>query len=125
MRFRERLAALRDETYALWLASRDSRTPWYAKAMVAAVVAYAVSPIDLIPDFIPVLGQLDDMLLLPLGIALAIRMVPREVLEEKRAEVALRFAGKGAEAMAALSRHRAAKTSAKEQGVAAKEKSSP
>ena len=84
---------LRDESYALYLASRDPRTPWYAKLLVAAVVAYAVSPIDLIPDFIPVLGQLDDLLLLPIGIALAIRLVPRAVLEEKRALAAARFGG--------------------------------
>ena len=70
-----------------------ARTPWYAKLLVAAVVAYAVSPIDLIPDFIPVLGQLDDLLLLPIGIALAIRLVPHAVLEEKRALAAARFGG--------------------------------
>ena len=92
-RWRRRLAALRNETYALYLASRDPRTPWYAKLMVAAVVGYAASPIDLIPDFIPVIGQLDDLLLLPLGIALAIRMIPREVMVEKRQAAAMRFAG--------------------------------
>ena len=92
-RFRRRLAAVRDETDARYLASRDPRTPWYAKLMVAAVVGYAASPIDLIPDFIPVLGQLDDLLLLPLGIALAIRMIPREVMVEKRQAAAMRFAG--------------------------------
>jgi uncharacterized membrane protein YkvA (DUF1232 family) len=84
---------MRDESYALLLASRDPRTPWYAKLLVAAVVAYAVSPIDLIPDFIPVLGQLDDLLLLPIGIALAIGMVPPAVLEESRARAAQRFGG--------------------------------
>jgi len=93
--WRARVAALRDDTYALYLASRDPRTPWYAKLLVAAIVAYALSPIDLIPDFIPVLGQLDDLLLLPLGIALAIRLVPRTVLEEGRAEAARRFAAGG------------------------------
>ena len=93
-RWRQRLEALRDETYALDLASRDPRTPWYAKLMVAAVVGYAASPIDLIPDFIPVIGQLDDLLLLPLGIALAIRMIPREVMVEKREQAAQRFGGK-------------------------------
>jgi uncharacterized membrane protein YkvA (DUF1232 family) len=89
--FKARVAALRDESYALYLASRDPRTPWYAKWLVAAVVAYAVSPIDLIPDFIPVLGQLDDLVLLPIGIALAIRLVPKAVLEQKRALAAARF----------------------------------
>lgn len=75
---------LKLDTHALWFACRDPRTPWYAKAMAAAVVAYAVSPIDLIPDFIPVLGCLDDLLLLPLGIALAIRMIPGNVLADSR-----------------------------------------
>ena len=89
--WKARVAALRDESYALYLASRDP--PWHAKLLVAAVVAYAVSPIDLIPDFIPVLGQLDDLLLLPIGIALAIRLVPPAVLEEKRAQAAARFGG--------------------------------
>jgi uncharacterized membrane protein YkvA (DUF1232 family) len=70
---------------ALWLAARDPRTPWYARWFALAVAAYAVSPIDLIPDFIPVLGYLDDLLLVPLGIWLAVRMIPREVLAEHRA----------------------------------------
>ncbi len=70
---------------ALWLAARDPRTPWYARWFALAVAAYAVSPIDLIPDFIPVLGYLDDVLLVPLGIWLAVRMIPREVLAEHRA----------------------------------------
>ena len=65
------------ETYALYPAYRDPRTPWYAKLLAAGVVAYAVSPVDLIPDFIPVLGILDDLVIVPLGSALAIKMVPR------------------------------------------------
>lgn len=68
----------------LYLAGRHPRTPWYAKAAAISVAAYALSPIDLIPDFVPVLGYLDDLLLLPLGIALSIRLVPSEVLEECR-----------------------------------------
>ena len=68
--------------FALFLAYRDPRVPWYAKLFGALVVAYAFSPIDLIPDFIPVLGYLDDLILIPLGIALAIRMIPRPVMEE-------------------------------------------
>ncbi len=79
---KERARALKRETYALYLAARDPGTPWYAKAVAVAVVAYAVSPIDLIPDFIPVLGYLDDLILLPAGIALAIKLVPAEVLAE-------------------------------------------
>ena len=81
---KSRAAALGLETHALWFAYRDPRTPWYAKVMAAVVVAYAVSPIDLIPDFIPVLGYLDDLILLPIGIALAVRMIPRDVFEDCR-----------------------------------------
>jgi uncharacterized membrane protein YkvA (DUF1232 family) len=77
---------LKAETFALYLAARDSRTPWYAKLLVAGVVAYAVSPIDLIPDFVPVLGYLDDLILIPAGIALAIRLVPDSVLADCRAQ---------------------------------------
>jgi uncharacterized membrane protein YkvA (DUF1232 family) len=69
---------------ALYLAADDPRVPWYAKAVAAGVVAYALSPIDLIPDFIPVLGYLDDVIIVPLGIALAIRLIPEEVLNELR-----------------------------------------
>lgn len=71
---------LKAETLALYFAARNPATPWYAKFLVAAIVAYALSPIDLIPDFIPILGYLDDLILLPLGIALAIRLIPSEVL---------------------------------------------
>ena len=69
---------------ALYRSARDARTPWYAKAVAACVVGYALSPVDLIPDFIPVIGLLDDLLIVPLGIALAIRLVPAEVLAEYR-----------------------------------------
>lgn len=81
---------LADEAYVLYLAARDPRTPWYAKVLAGAVAAYALSPIDLIPDFIPVLGYLDDLLILPAGIALAVRAIPSEVLDDCRAEVARR-----------------------------------
>ena len=64
---------------ALWIAGRDPRTPWYAKLLAASIAAYALSPIDLIPDFIPVLGYLDDLIIVPLGIALAIRLMPGRV----------------------------------------------
>jgi uncharacterized membrane protein YkvA (DUF1232 family) len=73
---------------ALWLAASDPRVPWYAKAMAAVVVAYAVSPIDLIPDFIPVLGYVDDLILLPLGIALAVRLIPSDVFDDLRRRAA-------------------------------------
>jgi uncharacterized membrane protein YkvA (DUF1232 family) len=76
--------SLKGEVYAIYLAARDPRTPWYAKAMIACVVAYALSPIDLIPDFIPVLGYLDDLLLLPIGIYLALKLIPAEVLIDAR-----------------------------------------
>jgi len=75
---------LKAETIALYLAARHPDTPWYAKLLVAGIVAYALSPIDLIPDFIPVLGYLDDLILLPLGISLAIRLIPAPVLAECR-----------------------------------------
>jgi uncharacterized membrane protein YkvA (DUF1232 family) len=78
-------AGLKRNTGALYLAARDPRTPWYAKAFVAGVIAYALSPIDLIPDFIPILGYLDDLLLLPLGIYIAIKLIPPEVLMDCRA----------------------------------------
>jgi uncharacterized membrane protein YkvA (DUF1232 family) len=75
---------LKSETYALYLAYRDPRVPWYAKLFAALVVGYAFSPIDLIPDPIPVLGYLDDLILVPLGVALAVRMIPEDVLSESR-----------------------------------------
>jgi uncharacterized membrane protein YkvA (DUF1232 family) len=82
---KQRARRLKAETFALYLVVRHPRTPWYAKLFVACIVAYAFSPIDLIPDFVPVLGYLDDLILIPMGIALAIRMVPPAVLAECRA----------------------------------------
>jgi uncharacterized membrane protein YkvA (DUF1232 family) len=75
---------VRRDTVSLYLAARDERTPWYAKALAAVVVGYAVSPIDLIPDFIPVIGYLDDILLVPLGLWLVRRLIPAEVMEDCR-----------------------------------------
>jgi len=75
---------LKQETYALYLAVRHERTPWYAKAFAGLVVAYAFSPIDLIPDFVPVLGYVDDLILVPLGVAGAIKMIPQDVMDECR-----------------------------------------
>jgi uncharacterized membrane protein YkvA (DUF1232 family) len=83
-RLRSRAVALKFEAYALYLAVRHPRTPWYARAVAAAVVAYAFSPLDLIPDFIPVLGYLDDLILVPLGFALALKLVPESVKSECR-----------------------------------------
>jgi uncharacterized membrane protein YkvA (DUF1232 family) len=85
-RFKRRARQLKAETLALYLAARHPGTPWYAKLFVAAVAAYALSPIDLIPDFVPVLGYLDDLIVIPLGIALAVKMVPASVLSECRAQ---------------------------------------
>ncbi|QND14557.1 DUF1232 domain-containing protein [Rhizobium leguminosarum bv. trifolii] len=78
--------SLKRDIVTLWLAARVPRVPWHAKAVAGAVAAYALSPIDLIPDFIPVLGYLDDLLIVPLGIMLAIRLVPVEVMNELRME---------------------------------------
>jgi len=81
---------IKRDVVALWLAARDPRVPWYAKAVAGAVAAYALSPIDLIPDFIPILGYLDDLIIVPLGIWLAVRMIPSELMSEFRAEAATR-----------------------------------
>ncbi len=83
-RWKGRAERLRTDTYALYLAYQDPRTPWYAKLLAAGLVVYAISPIDLIPDFIPVLGLLDDLIILPLGAVLVIRLVPREVMADCR-----------------------------------------
>lgn len=80
-----RARQLKNEVATLYLATRHPGTPWYAKLFVVAIVAYALSPIDLIPDFIPVLGFLDEIVLLPFAIALAIKMIPGNVLDECRA----------------------------------------
>lgn len=77
--------AIKRDVHALYLASRDPRVPWHAKLIGLLVAAYALSPIDLIPDFIPVLGLLDDLILLPMGIWLAVRLIPPELMAEHRA----------------------------------------
>jgi len=82
--WKQQAKRLKWEVYALYLAYCDPRVPWYARLFAAIVVAYAFSPIDLIPDFIPVLGYLDDLVLIPLGIALALKMIPVEVMAECR-----------------------------------------
>jgi uncharacterized membrane protein YkvA (DUF1232 family) len=83
-RWRQCATQLKRDTYAIYLAFRDPRVPWYARALAFCVVAYALSPIDLIPDFIPVLGYVDDLVLVPLGIALVLRLIPAPVLAESR-----------------------------------------
>ena len=83
-KWKARAKLLKTEVYALYLAYRDPRTPWCARIFAAVVVGYAFSPIDLIPDPIPVLGYLDDLVLIPLGVFLALRMIPVEVMAECR-----------------------------------------
>ncbi|VVE36964.1 membrane protein [Pandoraea eparura] len=75
---------IKRDVHAVWFAARDLRTPWFAKALALVVAAYAVSPIDLIPDFVPVLGYLDDLVIVPLGILLVVRIIPPDVMEEHR-----------------------------------------
>ena len=89
---RQRARIIKRDTLALYLAARHPETPWYAKALAFLIVGYALSPIDLIPDFIPVLGYLDDVILLPAGIFLCIRLIPPHVLADCRAQAAARFA---------------------------------
>ena len=84
-RLKDWARTIKRDVHALYFASRDPRVPWYAKALAVAVAGYALSPIDLIPDFIPVLGYLDDVVVLPLGILLVIRMIPPEIMAEHRA----------------------------------------
>ena len=93
-RLKQRARQLKTELYAIYLAYRDPRVPWYARIFAACVVGYAFSPIDLIPDPIPIVGYLDDLLLVPLGIALALKMIPAEVMAESRAK-ARDIAGQG------------------------------
>jgi uncharacterized membrane protein YkvA (DUF1232 family) len=79
---------MRREVLAIYFAAGDPRVPWYAKVVAFAVVAYALSPIDLIPDFIPVIGYLDDLLILPLGLWIVVRLIPPAVMDEHRARAA-------------------------------------
>ncbi len=87
-RWKQRAKKIKADVYALYFAYRDPRVPWYAKAFAALVVTYAFSPIDLIPDFIPVLGYLDDLLLVPLGVSMAVKMVPPAVMADARRRAA-------------------------------------
>ena len=86
--FKKSLRALKNQLAALYLAYRDPRTPWYARVAAILVIAYALSPIDLIPDFIPVLGYLDDLVILPLGIFIAIKLIPAEIMASAREKAA-------------------------------------
>jgi len=80
--WKQRAGELKRDVYAVYLGYKDPRVPWYAKLLAACVVAYALSPIDLIPDFIPVLGYLDDLILLPLGIYFVLKLIPDDVMSE-------------------------------------------
>ncbi|MEQ1954331.1 YkvA family protein [Mesorhizobium sp. CN2-181] len=88
-RLKDWARAIKRDAHAVYLAARDPRTPWYAKALALFIAGYALSPIDLIPDFIPVLGYLDDLIILPLGIVAVVKMIPPEVMAEHRAAAAL------------------------------------
>jgi len=83
-RLRRWAGRVKREVVVLALAARDPRTPWYAKLLAVAIVAYVLSPIDLIPDFIPVLGWLDDLVLVPLGLLLVVRLIPKPLMRELR-----------------------------------------
>jgi uncharacterized membrane protein YkvA (DUF1232 family) len=83
-RLKDWTASLKRDGHALYLAARDPRVPWYAKALALAVAAYAASPIDLIPDFIPVIGYIDDLIIVPLGILLVIKLIPPQIMAEHR-----------------------------------------
>jgi uncharacterized membrane protein YkvA (DUF1232 family) len=83
-----RLRELKRESLVVWYAARDPRLPWHVRLLALAIAAYALSPIDLIPDFIPVLGYLDDLLLIPLGVALVVRLTPAPILADARARAA-------------------------------------
>lgn len=87
-RLRQWARLIKRDVTALWIAARDSRTPFVAKLVAVVIAAYALSPIDLIPDFVPVLGYLDDMIIVPLGIMLAVRLIPVALLEEFRGRAA-------------------------------------
>jgi uncharacterized membrane protein YkvA (DUF1232 family) len=90
--WRDRVEQLKQETYALYLAYKDPRVRWYARVWLALVVGYAFSPIDLIPDFIPILGYLDDLILIPIGVWLALKLIPPQVLVDCRAAAAEQLA---------------------------------
>jgi uncharacterized membrane protein YkvA (DUF1232 family) len=101
-RFKDWARLARRDLHAIYLAARDPRVPWPAKAIAIFVAAYAFSPIDLIPDFVPVLGYLDDLIIVPIGILLAVRLIPPGILAEHRAaaeRAAERPASKGGAAI--------------------------
>ena len=88
-RLKDWARTIKRDAHAIYLAARDPRTPWYAKALALVIAGYALSPIDLIPDFIPVVGYLDDLIILPLGIVAVVKLIPPEVMTEHRAAATL------------------------------------
>jgi len=94
-RLKQKLEEMKADLCALYFASKHPKTPWHAKMFIALVVGYALSPIDLIPDFIPVLGYVDDFILVPLGIVFAIKMIPREIMDECRLKAKTTLPHKG------------------------------
>jgi uncharacterized membrane protein YkvA (DUF1232 family) len=90
LRAKEWARTIRRDVVAVWIAARDPRVPWYAKLLAAGVAAYALSPIDLIPDFVPVLGYLDDVVIVPAGIFLTVRLIPAGLMDEFRAQAVRR-----------------------------------
>jgi uncharacterized membrane protein YkvA (DUF1232 family) len=89
-RLKTRASQLKREAYTVAIAARDPRTPWYVKALIFFVIAHTFSPIDLIPDFIPVLGYMDDLIITPGGLWLAVRLIPPEVMADARSAVVAR-----------------------------------
>jgi uncharacterized membrane protein YkvA (DUF1232 family) len=88
LRAKQWARTIKRDALAIWIAARDPRVPWYAKVLAATVAAYALSPIDLIPDFVPLLGYLDDVVIVPAGILLTVRLMPDGLMDEFRAEAA-------------------------------------
>jgi uncharacterized membrane protein YkvA (DUF1232 family) len=93
--WKKRAKDLKRETYALYIAYHDPRVPWYAKAVCVCTVGYALSPIDLIPDFVPILGYVDDLIIVPAGLALAIKLIPEEVMCECRSRAEVKMNQRG------------------------------
>lgn len=83
-RMKQWARVIKRDVHALYLASRDPRVPWYAKALAILVAGYALSPIDLIPDFIPILGYLDDVITIPLGVLAVVKLIPKDIMQEHR-----------------------------------------
>jgi uncharacterized membrane protein YkvA (DUF1232 family) len=104
-RWKEWAHLVKRDVHAIYLAARDPRVPWYAKALALCVAGYALSPIDLIPDFVPVLGYLDDVVIVPLGILAVVKLIPGPIMAEHRAAAAAaaeRPVGRGATIVIAL-----------------------